>query len=85
MIRLAAEYFFLCAINTLHPTIFVNQYGSCVAMCDENSDRPHSCYDSYGMSLTGCFDDRGRSILCDAYIYIIDLDDYDIVKKANNE
>lgn len=81
MIRLAAEYFFLCAINSLHPTVFVNQYGHCVAMCDENSDKPHGCYDNYGQSLTDCFDNRGRSQLCDAYIYEITTEDYEVVKK----
>ena len=50
MIRLAAEYFFLCAINSLHPTVFVNQYGHCAAMCD-------------------------------AYVYEITTEDYEVVKK----
>lgn len=80
MVRIAAEYFFLCAINSLHPTVFINPYGSCVAMCDSNSDTPHGCYDNYGASLTDCFDNRGRQMLCDAYIYEIGTDDYEIVK-----
>jgi len=81
MIRLAAEYFFLCAINSLHPTIFVNEYGRCVAMCDANSDRPHSCYDDTGEPLTDCFSRSGREQLCDAYIYEITTEDYEVVKK----
>lgn len=81
MIWLAAEFYFLCAINSLHPTIFVNEYGDCVAMCDANSDRPHRCYDTYGQSLTDCYDNRGRSQLCDAYIYEITAEDYEVVKK----
>ena len=82
MIKLAAEYFFLCAINSLHPTIFVSE-GHCVAMCEANSDKPHGCFDNYGQSLTDCFDDRGRSVLCDAYIYEIGSDDYEILVKNN--
>ncbi len=85
MIRLAAEYFFLCAINSLHPTLFINPHGHCVAMCDANSDKPHGCYDNYGQSLTDCYDDRGRSQLCDAYIYHITFEDYDITTRDNKE
>lgn len=77
MIRLASQFFFLCAINSLHPTIFVEE-GKCVAMCDENSDKPHGCFDNYGQSLTDCFDNRGRSTLCDAYVYEITAEDYEI-------
>lgn len=54
-------------------------------MCDANSGHPHGCYDNYGQSLTDCFDDRGRSQLCDAYVYEISLDDYDILTRANKE
>lgn len=81
MIRLAAEFFFLCAVNSIHPTLFVNTNGECIAMCEANSDRPHGCYDNYGQSLTDCLDDNGKSILCDAYIYTISSDDYEIIKK----
>lgn len=80
MIRLVAEYFFLCAINSAHPTIFIDD-GKCVAMCDANSDRPHGCYDNYGQSLTDCFDDNGIQGLCDAYIYALTPDDYEVVEK----
>lgn len=85
MIRLAAEYFFLCSLNTLHPTVFVNQLGTCVAVCDHTMEIPHGCFDNYGQSLTPCFDNRGRSRLCDAYIYIIEFDDYDILKKEQKD
>lgn len=85
MIRLAAEFYFMCAINSLHPSIFVNQYGTCVAMCDANSDKPHGCFDNYGASLTDCFDDRGRSQLCDAYIYEVTTDDYEITKTGTSK
>lgn len=81
MIRLSAGFYFLCAVNSLHPTVFVNEYGVCVAMCDASSDRPHGCYDNYGAPLTDCFDNRGRSTLCDAYIYEITAEDYEVVKK----
>jgi hypothetical protein len=80
MIYLAAEYFFLCAVNSAHPTIFVDD-GKCVAMCDASSDYPHGCYDSYGHSLTDCFDDNRNSGLCDAYIYAVTPDDYEVVEK----
>ena len=81
MIRLAAEFYFLCAITTLRPTVFVNEFGKCVAMCEAEKTVPHGCFDNYGMSLTDCFDDRGRSTLCDAYIYEITAEDYEIIKK----
>lgn len=81
MIRLAAEFYFLCAITTLRPTIFVNEFGKCVAMCEAEETVPHGCFDNYGMSLTDCYDDRGRSQLCDANIYEITNEDYEIIKK----
>lgn len=79
MIRLAVDFFILCSINALHPTIFVES-GACIAMCDAHSDQPHECFDESGQSLTDCFDDQGRSQLCDAYIYEITTDDYEITK-----
>lgn len=81
MIRLAAEFYFLCSLTTLHPTVFVNEYGQCVAMCEPNRNIPHGCFDNYGQSLTDCFDNRGRSTLCDAYVYEITTEDYEIIKK----
>jgi hypothetical protein len=80
MIRLAAEFFFLCHMATIHPVIFVNQFGKCVAMC-ESGHVPHGCYDNYGASLTDCFDNRGRSQLCDAEVYEITTDDYEIITR----
>lgn len=81
MIRLAEGFYFLCVIHSAHPTIFVNEHGECVAMCDESSSYPHGCYDKRGKSLTDCFDDGGRSQLCDAYVYEITAEDYDVTEK----
>lgn len=80
MIRIAAEYFFLCALSNLHPTIFVDQEGACVAVCDKTCE-PHGCYDADGQPLTECFDSNGKSQLCDAYVYALTPDDYDIIEK----
>ena len=85
MIRLAAEFFFLCAVNSSHPTIFVNEEGDCVAMCEANSDHPHGCYDNYGDSLTDCFDRHGHSTLCDARFYQVTDDDYSIESQTTPE
>lgn len=70
IVYLAAEYFFLCALNTNHPTIFIDEdTRECIAICDKDS-YPVACYKD-GKSITDCFDDNGNSMLCDAYIYEI--------------
>lgn len=80
MIRLAAEYFIICSIHAIHPTLFIDvDTGECVAMCDARTDQPHACYQD-GHSLTDCFTDEGQSQLCDAYVHMITQDDYEVIQ-----
>ena len=76
MIRLAAEYLFLCLTTSIHPTLFISDTGGCIAMCDAHSETPHACYEN-GHSLTDCYSDEGQSQLCDAYLFWISESDYD--------
>ena len=70
IVYLAAEYFFLCTINTAHPTVFVDEKTrECIAVCDNHTE-PHQCFKD-GHSVTDCYTDSGESTLCDAYIYTL--------------
>ena len=81
MVWLSQELYFLCVLNVLHPTIFLNgETGECVAMCDANSDRPHACFDANGQSLTDCFDANHNPQLCDAYFIEVTDEDYEVTK-----
>jgi hypothetical protein len=69
IIYLSAEYYFLCTINTAHPTVFVSDTRECIAVCDSHTE-PQQCFKD-GHSVTECYTDSGESTLCDAYIYTL--------------
>lgn len=82
MIFLDAAFYFLCGIEAVHDTVFFNEYGACVAMCNAGSDKIHACFDKYGTPLTDCVDERGRELsLCSAIVYKITEDAYSITPR----
>lgn len=78
MIRLSAEFLFMCAVGT-RPTVFVDN-GECIAICT-NKTAPEPCYNETGESITDCFDNDGRSQLCDAYFIQITDDQYEFYRE----
>lgn len=77
MIFLDAAFYFLCEMTTLHDTVFFNENGHCIAMCNAGSTKIHSCFDSRGLPLTDCVDERGRPLsLCSAAVYKLTDEEY---------
>ena len=77
MIFLDAAFYFLCEIEALHDTVFFNENGYCIAMCDAGQKTVHSCFDSHGNPLTDCVDRRGRQVtLCSGNVYVLTEEDY---------
>jgi hypothetical protein len=82
VIFLDAAFYFLCEMEAVHDTVFFNEHGVCVAMCNAGSSKVHACVDKYGTPLTDCIDDRGRQqTLCSAAVYKLTEDDYYIGRK----
>ena len=51
-----------------------------MAICDAGKFNPHECFDDEGKPLSGCIDDDGHSMLCDAIWVEIAPDDYEVTK-----